>query len=367
VVVALHGNLFEYAADGSRHWQLTDSGRDMSPVVQAGGGMAAFIRLSRSAGTLNPNATLPHTVMLTSLPPVGGGVFAVLNTVAPARTSLARSAIAFGRCGCASEVYFWNGNRIEWRRMTGNATVNRPGLGPVNPGMNVPIAVGPGDRVVAAPIPPSGERVLPSTLRIAIQGRGTITVSFSQGSLGGSNGMPPGSYPNGTGLTVAPDGKHLLFATIHRGEGYGISGIWSVPLSGGLATRVLGTATGIQGRAPFGTAVTRATQFQVSPNGRYLATDPSNNLWIRDRTGQAHTIHLPAPQKSCALSQWTWLADSSGFAYVIECSTPAQGSLTLSTVSLGGTARHTLLRVTPMGDGRAIDLAPATRCVACGG
>jgi hypothetical protein len=380
VVAAVNGNIVQYAADGSSRRQITSTGRDTAPVVAPGGGLAAFIRLSQPVHGLNSRhgldltAATPHNVMLLTLSP-NREIFDVLTRVATATAPASRFTIAFGRCGCAPELYFWNGNTLEWRRLTGNQTPALKNNGPVNPGMNVPIAVGPVDRVIAVPIPPAS--TMPKSLPAQIAGRGRITITFPPGSLGASNDFPPGSYPTGAGMTVAPDGHHLVFATLFRGEGYFISGVWEAPVTGGPATRILGTASEARGRLPFAAALTGATQFQYSPNHRFLATDPHSALWVRSATsGAAHIISLHVARsslhvaRSCVLAQWTWLADSSGFAYVTACTTPSGGSMTLATVARDGGSRHTLQTVhtvRPYGYGAAIDLAPATRCVACGG
>jgi hypothetical protein len=292
-------------------------------------------------------------------------IFDVLTRVATATGPASRFTIAFGRCGCAPELYSWNGNTLEWRRLTGNEAPAVIKNGPINPAMDVPIAIGPVDRVVAVPVPTGSSVSL--SLHIQVSGRGAITVTFPHGSLGSTNGAPPGSYPTGADLAVAPDGHHLVFATISRGEGYGISDVWEVPVTGGRATRILGIASEARPRPAFAAALTNATQFQYSPNHRFLATDPNNHLWVRRSSGgTAHVVSLHLA-RSCVLAQWMWLADSSGFAYVTACSTPSGGSMTLGTVSRNGTSRHALQTVRPYGDGSGIDLAPATRCVGCGG
>ena len=108
-----------------------------------------------------------------------------------------------------------------------------------------------------------------------------------------------------------------------------------------------------------------ATRFQLSPDRRYVATDPNNHFWIIGAVAHPYTIPVPEAV-SCVVSQWTWLPNSSGIAYVTACTIPGNQPLyrlTLSTVSVTGGAPHVLRWL----DQQAIDLAPSYRCVACGG
>jgi hypothetical protein len=229
----------------------------------------------------------------------------------------------------------------------------------------------PGGREIAAALPPSTGSAPPRVLRILVTTPGsgrqrTITIRFRAGVLGRSSAR--GSHPVGDGLSFTRDGHHLLLATASNGMGYGITGVFQVPDTGGTARMILGTGNGVHGYPPYGQALTGATQFQMSPNGRYLATDPKERFWITG--GVAHPYAIAVPRgRSCALTQWTWLPDSSGLAYVTACtvpSTPLVVRLTLASVSVSGAWRHTLAVVQSRNQG-AIDLAPAHRCIACGG
>jgi len=175
-----------------------------------------------------------------------------------------------------------------------------------------------------------------------------------------------GSYPIGDGLTFTADGHDLLFATARVGAGYEITGIFRVSDRGGRAHMILGTGNGVHGQPPFGPGLGEATQFQMSPNGKYMATDPKNNLWISGDV--VRPISIPIPRaRSCVLSQWTWLSDSSGLAYVTACTVSPRGfMLTLASVSRSGGAPHVLYTATAANQS-AIDLAPSYRCIACGG
>jgi hypothetical protein len=132
---------------------------------------------------------------------------------------------------------------------------------------------------------------------------------------------------------------------------------------------ILGNGNGVRGRPPFAPTVAEATQFQLSPNGKYIATDPENHFWINGGVARPQTVTVPC-ERSCVLSQWTWLPDSSGLAYVtvgtVPGSSPIRYHLTLATVTRSGSGRHILYALNSKRQD-AIDLAPAYRCTACGG
>jgi len=122
------------------------------------------------------------------------------------------------------------------------------------------------------------------------------------------------------------------------------------------------------GSMPASPVVNGATGFLFSPNLRRLATDPDNRFWVAGASGQhGHFTNTYIP-RGCVLAQYTWLPDSSGLAYVTECTVPSSGSillrLNLYTVKLGASPRPSLGVIDREPD--ALDLAPARRCVACG-
>jgi hypothetical protein len=70
----------------------------------------------------------------------------------------------------------------------------------------------------------------------------------------------------------------------------------------------------------------------------------------------------------CVLSQYEWLSDGSGLAYVRICPDGQNGDhqATLFSVLLSRSAPRQLYRALSI-DQQVVDLAPVFRCVACGG
>ncbi len=183
----------------------------------------------------------------------------------------------------------------------------------------------------------------------------------------------PNSEPSDNQLAWTPDVRRLVVETAAGGAGPAqITGVWQVPATGGIASLLVGNATGVRaGRAgyPIGVPLSRATHFSFASPGVYLATDPDNRLWVATADG-LHGRYLHTDVKSgCALTQYTWLAAGPALAYVTSCggatgSTPTTRS-TLYTIALTDQAARQLLSVDDLTQ-RAIDLAPAYRCVQCG-
>jgi hypothetical protein len=131
---------------------------------------------------------------------------------------------------------------------------------------------------------------------------------------------------------------------------------------------ILGNGHGVRVYPPFAPPLDGATQFQLSPNRKFIATDPNNHFWISGGVRRPRIVAAPRG-RSCVLSQWTWLPDSSGLAYVTACTLPGSPihyRLTLAAVSRSGGGRHILYAMNSKSQD-AIDLAPAYRCTACGG
>jgi hypothetical protein len=364
VVAAIRGDIYVFSANKSPR-RLTNKGTDSNPVVAPGGALAAFIRTPRSEAKIRVSGPQRRLVMLAELPSSPVGPMTVTQ-MAEETSPPSQLGITFGRCQCAPEAFFFNHGSIGWRRMTGNQSRGGRPLGlPGNTSRYSQIAVSPLDFVVAtafnAPISASG---YPRTLKILVNSR-VIVATLRPGVLGSQLPVKGGSYPVGDGLTFTRDGHHLLFATARTGEGYEITGIFSVSDKGGQAYMVLGTGNGVHGHPPFGPGLGGATQFQMSPNGRYLATDPNNNFWVSGSATRPTTVAVPRG-KSCVLAQWSWLSDSSGFAYVTACSSATRIRLTLAMVKRTGGAPR-VLYITTSTNQDAIDLAPAYRCIACGG
>ena len=201
----------------------------------------------------------------------------------------------------------------------------------------------------------------------------TVTIRFPKGILtrapSSPKQFPPfGSFPSGDGLAWTADSRHLVISTIGRGAGGSLTGLWRVAQTGGIAQLFVGTQSDIKEHMPASPVVNGATGFLFSPNLRRLATDPDNRFWVAGASGQhGHFTNTYIP-RGCVLAQYTWLPDSSGLAYVTECTVPSSGSillrLNLYTVKLGASPRPSLGVIDREPD--ALDLAPARRCVACG-
>ena len=120
---------------------------------------------------------------------------------------------------------------------------------------------------------------------------------------------------------------------------------------------------------PAGSPLQQPTHFMFSPNGAYLAMDPDNRLWVAhaDGTqGRFFALHLA---RNCVLAQSTWLADSSGLAYVTLCTVPSSSPVLvrsrLYSITVHGATPHLLYALTDPDQGK-LDLAPAYGCVDCG-
>jgi WD40 repeat protein len=235
------------------------------------------------------------------------------------------------------------------------------------------IAWSPDGRRIAVALPYTGT-YYPHVMRVAIgnvmNGRVTTsTIRFPSGALG--RPILPGSYPSGDGLTWRPDGRHLVFATLGKGAGApGVTGIWQVADTGGRAQLLIGTPAGVREESyPAGSPLQQPTHFLFSPNGAYLAMDPDNRLWVAhaDGTqGRFYDLHLA---RNCVLAQSTWLADSSGLAYVTLCTVPNSSPVPvrsrLYSITVHGATPHLLYALTDPDQGK-VGLAPAYRCVDCG-
>ena len=238
---------------------------------------------------------------------------------------------------------------------------------------NASIAWSPDGRRIAVALPYTGPSY-PRVMRVAIgnvmNGRVTTsTIRFPRGALG--RAIPPGSYPSGDGLTWRPDGDSLVFATLGEGAGPpNVTGIWQVADSGGSAQLRIGTPAGVREEGyPAGSPLQQPTHFMFSPNGAYLAMDPDNRLWVAhaDGTqGRFYDLHLA---RNCVLAQSTWLADSSGLAYVTLCTVPGSSSVLvrsrLYSITVHGATSRLLYALTDPDQGK-VDLAAAYRCVDCG-
>ncbi|MDQ2743842.1 MAG: hypothetical protein M3Z66_16315 [Chloroflexota bacterium] len=370
IAAAVNGNIILFRADGSGRSTITHRGIDSNPITSSGPG--ALVAFLRTRGGFRPYDRQPrqHEVMLAA-PADRGGYAATRFSFRQPVSPPSRSDLAWDLGGHSPGLFWFDGHSVVYRRASGN---EHPVLavGPPEPFRSYqPIVVSP--QGVAVPLTSSPQQAgYPRVLRIAESGFGAtreriVTVRFRKGVLGG-NQPARGSFPTGSGLTITPDSRHFLFGTLREGAGYQLTGVFEVPVAGGIARMILGRGNGVQGYPPFGPALDGATQFELSPNGKYLATDPGKRFWISGQVAHPRTIPVPTGL-SCALTQWSWLPDSSGLAYVTACTTPSSPILyrvTLAAVSVHGGKPRVLYEIRSRNQS-AIDLAPVYRCVACGG
>ncbi len=375
IAAAVNGAIVLFRSDRGGRTTLTHSGIDSSPVASSDGSLIAFLRTPSTPPQPGMPGPRRHQVMLASPNDQNGYDITVFSQ--RFFLSSPRQAIAWEPGGHAPGLAWYDGNTVQYRRASGNQrTVLQ--VGPVSPTAGAgSITFASDDTAIAAPVAPPRAGSTPArTLRIAVSrlygGQRTITVLFRSRIL--SNGNPHrGSVPVGDGLTYTdsrfPSRLHTLeFPTVAMGAGYQVTGLFLVSDRGGTARMALGNGHGVHGVPPFGPALEGATHFQYAPNRKYIATDPNNSLWISGQVARPFRIPIPHAG-SCVLSQWTWLSDSSGLAYVTTCtvggSNPLRYRLTLGTVSLKG-GKPAVLDTIESRNPQAIDLAPAYRCVGCG-
>lgn len=361
--VSIRGSIVLYSAHGGNPALVTQSGRDYYPVVAPDGRAIAFWRGS-PFGSGHP---IYATVMLArSNGRRGWSVSPVSQRSPPAPT---QHTLVWSP---DSHALAWlSGRTVQYRRLGGpQRTLVR-----LSPGQTFAggLAFSGDSGTVAAPTPTKPG--VPRTLRVAIRHLNAprqhlITISFRPGVLTANH--LHGSWPVGDTLAyttsqLAPPGHTLQIETRVAGAGQQMTGLFLVADTGGQAHLVLGNGHGVHGIPPFGIGLGGATHFRDAPNGHYLATDPTGGFYV---AGQIGPFHVSAPTPAgCAISQWTWLADSIHLAYVTECaipgSSPIRFRLTLTTVSMYGGAPVELYR-TVASNPEAVDLALSYRCVACG-
>jgi dipeptidyl aminopeptidase/acylaminoacyl peptidase len=191
----------------------------------------------------------------------------------------------------------------------------------------------------------------------------TIGIRFPRGMLGRTGAR--GSYPTGNNLAWTADSKHLVISTFGRGAGGSLTGLWHVGQNGGMAHLFVGTRADVQDHVPAGEPLARATGFLMAPNRRLLVTDPGNRFWVADAKGGHGRFTNTSTQKGCVLAQFSWLPDSSGLAYVTECTVAGSGLFRLSLYSVKLRALPHLLLQLISREPDALDLGPPQRCVAC--
>lgn len=213
----------------------------------------------------------------------------------------------------------------------------------------------------------------PQILRLVIvdvraNGARTVTIRFARGALGGSGLRDPGSYPVDVGLTWTADGRHVLFMTIGKGMGWAPTGLWQAPAAGGMARLLIGSASGVRMGNMDPQPVPPlygASHFALSPDRRLVALDPGNRLWVANADGTGGRFLNLDIRYPCGSTQFTWLADSSGLAYVREYYIPSGARFALYSIHLHG-GRPRLLFKGDDGVLGALYLAPWQRSCGAG-
>ncbi len=159
---------------------------------------------------------------------------------------------------------------------------------------------------------------------------------------------PIGSYPQ-SDITISAGGTHVFLST--SGGGVQVSGVWEAGLrfgsQGDTARLILGTRARVRGYPAPAAHLKGATHLFASPDGRYVAVDPTTGFWVVDTgTLQGRMLRIP-PQTGCVVSQSVWWSGRPGIAFVTTC--PLNGGTafrsTLWSASLSGGAPYQLLTV----------------------
>jgi len=239
------------------------------------------------------------------------------------------------------------------------------------------IAWSPDSRRVAILASAPGSRT-PSMMVADTAGKETTaTITFPPRS--------PGAAVIGPGLAWSADGRSLTFATVTIGEAGGrITGIWRAPASGGVAHLLIGQSVYSRPLAKesggaivaIDPALEDATMFAVSPDDRYIVTNPAHvpagnqpvayRLWLLGENGK--NGRALANTSSCTLTQFAWLPMTGALAYITMCPSTTTGTLVarLNSVTAHGAPPRELYALASTAGKRgtpfnSIDLAPEAR------
>ena len=239
------------------------------------------------------------------------------------------------------------------------------------------IAWSPDSRRVAILASAPGSRT-PSMMVADTAGKETTaTITFPPRS--------PGAAVIGPGLAWSADGRSLTFATVTIGEAGGrITGIWRAPASGGVAHLLIGQSVYSRPLAKesggaivaIDPALEDATMFAVSPDDRYIVTNPAHvpagnqpvayRLWLLGENGK--NGRALANTSSCTLTQFAWLPMTGALAYITVCPSTTTGTLVarLNSVTAHGAPPRELYALASTAGTRgtpfnSIDLAPEAR------
>ena len=188
-------------------------------------------------------------------------------------------------------------------------------------------------------------------------------LSGTNNGLGGS-----GSYPGGL-VGWLPNGR-LLATTYGFGAGIQLTGVWSGPAAGGTARLIVGTIK--DQKLAISGPVAGATSALVSPDDSRLLLNPGKRLWIAPSTGgRGRYVALRVPGTgvfSQVVSQVAWQGNRL-IAYVSlrvrPGSSPESFRTELFSLVRASGKTTSLATVVSQRQDR-LEVAPPTRCLACG-
>jgi len=425
LAVAIDGDIYVVRADGSARQRLTAYGRNSSPRISPHATLIAYLSLPRGV-TPSENQPGTHNVWIvpTDGRPDGSSAYRLTATDLHAD----RGSLAWSPDG--HHLAFYHGASIVVCAIPQRtcAPAYRLRASDPNPFAGTAFAWAPDSHRLAVALPPplapapGTPATSPAVLRVAVIRPGigttvaTIRFPFAAAATVTPDGaalawMPNGHYllqpirkVGGPGTVCARGGwtatqdtparsvgavlsprsplrshhdhfsDRLLVETRVGGTHPQLAGVWDVSAGGGTPHLLLGTASGTAVDPTRYPAIADATHFLLSPDGRLLATDPSGRFWVAHTDGSGgrlvSTSNGQAGRVETLPTQFAWLPDSAGLAYVVATNgagLPAgHVMLRLYGVALRGGAPRLLLSVTGHDEG-ALDLTQPFRCVDCAG
>ncbi len=373
LAVALRGDIYVIPASGGVPRRLTSYGLNSSPLLSPDGRHVAYLSTSRRYLVNGIGTTHGVCIVPTDGPPDGSAA----REITQSDPAIDRGGLAWSPNGRL--LAYYDGASITTSTVDGahqSVVLRLPAPFHSATGASA-IAWSPDSRRLAILASAPGSRT-PSMMVADTAGKETTaTITFPPRS--------PEAAVIGSELAWSADGRSLTFDTVTIGEAGGqITGIWRVPAGGGVAHLLIGQSVysrplikesggGIVAVDP---ALEDATMFAVSPDDRYIVTNPAHvpagnqpvayRLWLLDANGTHGRSLAGAP--SCALTQFAWLPMTTALAYVTECPSATTGTMVarLNSVTVNGAAPKELYslaytagkRGAPFG---SIDLAPAAR------
>jgi hypothetical protein len=373
LAVALRGDIYVIPAAGGVPRRLTTYGLNSSPVLSPDGRHVAYLSTSQRYLVNGTGTTHGVWIVPTDGPPNGSAA----RKITRSNPAIDRGGLAWSPNGRL--LAYYDGASITTSTADGaHQSVVLHMRTPFHSAIGASaIAWSPDSRRMAILASAPGSRT-PSIMVADTAGKDTTaTITFPPGS--------PGTAVVGLGLAWSADGRSLTFDTVTIGEAGGrITGIWRVSAGGGMAHLLIGQSVysrplakeGGGGIVAVDPALEDATMFAVSPDDRYIVTNPLHvptgnqpvayRLWLLDENGIHGRALAGAP--SCALTQFTWLPMTAALAYVTECPSATTGTLVarLNSVTANGAAPRELYSLSYTAGKRgapfnSIDLAPEAR------